>query len=60
MTNNDQLPKTNYENVKIWRKNNPDKLSEQKKRYRTKNKEKINSYWKEWYAKKQEQTKLES
>jgi len=44
----------NYANVKQWRKNNPDKFREQKKKYRNKNKERINSYYREWYLKKKQ------
>jgi len=41
-----------YSTVKEWRDKNPNKLKEQKARYRTKNKEKIQNYWKEWYQRK--------
>lgn len=35
--------------VKEWRKKNPEKLAEQKLRYRSKNKLKINASWRDWY-----------
>lgn len=47
--------KENYQKVKEWRNKNPDKLRQQKERYRERNKEKINSYWRDWYKKKQEE-----
>lgn len=44
--------KTNYDNVKQWRLNNPEKLKAQKMKYRLSHKEEINAYFRKWYSEK--------
>jgi len=44
----DKLRRKNYENVKEWRKRNPEKRAAQSKRRYSKHKDKINVYRKEW------------
>ena len=50
---------TNYQNVKNWRTKNPDKLREQRRKYREKHRIEVQRKWREWYHKKQEERNKE-
>ena len=52
MNTNEEEPKVRLspsERFKIWKKQNPDKLKEQKKRYRETHKDQIREYNKKYY-----------
>jgi len=39
------------EQQREWRKNNPDKVKAQQKRYKAKHKDRLKEYYEEWYSK---------